>query len=97
MVAIRIGPGQRTTAAPTLRQNRTRMARLGSRPPILLTAVTTAGPSVSAAMTTTSMPIASGIPRDLNIGLRVKCRQNIAPAIVSPEPRITCAVPWNIS
>ena len=73
------------------------MARLGSNAPILAAAVTTAGPRVSAAATTTTMPTATGMPSDLNIGLRVKFRQTIAPAMVSPEPRITCAVPWNIS
>ncbi len=29
-------------------------------------------------------------------GSRVKLRQNVAPAMVRPEPSTTCAVPWNI-
>ena len=43
---------------------------------------------------TTSMPIASGTPSVWKYGSRVKCRQNVAPAMVRPEPRITWAVPW---
>ena len=65
------------------------MARLGSSRPKWVATVTTAGPSVNAASTTTTMPMANGIPSELNIGLRVKCRQNMAPAMVSPDPRIT--------
>ena len=30
-------------------------------------------------------------------GSRVKCRQSVAPAMVSPEASTTCAVPWNMS
>ena len=48
---------------------------------------------VSAAMTATSMPIANGMPRVWKYGSRVKCRQKVAPAMVSPEPRMTWAVP----
>ena len=48
---------------------------------------------VSAAMTATSMPMASGMPRVWKYGSRVKCRQKVAPAMVRPEPRMTCAVP----
>jgi hypothetical protein len=69
----------------------------GGALPAPATGASTAGPSVSAAATTTTMPIASGTPIDWNIGLRVKCRQNIAPAIVRPDPRMTWVVPWNIS
>ena len=52
-----------------------------------------AGAIVSAATTAISMPIASGMPRLWKYGSRVKCRQKVAPAMVRPEPRITCAVP----
>ena len=88
-----MGPGHRTTAAPTLRQNRTRIARLGSSSPKRLTTVITAGPNVNAAKTTTTMPIANGTPRVWNQGSLVKLKQKVAPAIVSPEPSTTCAVP----
>ena len=92
--AARIGAGQRTTAVPTRRHRWVFIFRLGSkifrnRLPIAMTA----GPNVNAANTTTSMPIASGKPSDMKYGNRVKCRQNVAPAMVSPEPRITCEVP----
>ncbi len=61
----RIGPGHRTTAAPSLRQPRTRIARLGSSTrPKRLAIVTTAGPRVSAAKTQVTMPMASGMPSD---------------------------------
>jgi hypothetical protein len=39
-----------------------------------------------------STPIAAGMPRLWKYGMRVKYRQNTAPAMVSPEPRITCDV-----
>ncbi|CKO18265.1 Uncharacterised protein [Mycobacterium tuberculosis] len=59
-----MGPGQRTMAAPTLRQPRTRAIRLGSSslPNRLVTAII-AGPRVSAAATTMTIPIANGTPR----------------------------------
>ena len=60
------GPGQRTIAAPMRRQNRIRMARLGSNSPKWLATVITAGPSVSAATTTTSMPMTAGCPSSWN-------------------------------
>ena len=91
-----MGPGHRTTAVPIRRQPRVRILRLGSRPPRRLATVMTAGPRVSAAATMTTMPIAIGMPSVWKYGSRVKCRQNVAPAIVRPEPRMTCAVPWNI-
>ena len=97
IVAARMGPGQRTTAVPTFRQPRMRMVRLGSSRPNRVATVITAGPRVSAANTTTIMPTASGIPSDRKYGSRVKCRQNVAPAIVKPDPRITWTVPWNMS
>ena len=53
----------------------------------------TAGPSVSAAITATSVPTAHGTPRLWKYGSRVKLRQYIAPAMVSPEPSTTWAVP----
>ena len=52
--------------------------------------------SMTPASTTTTMPIASGTPRVWKYGSRVKLRQNVAPAMVRPEPSTTCAVPWNI-
>nr|CRL53522.1 hypothetical protein CPGR_00801 [Mycolicibacterium fortuitum subsp. fortuitum DSM 46621 = ATCC 6841 = JCM 6387] len=65
MVAIRIGPGQRTTAAPILRQPRVRMARLGSSVlPNRVATVMIAEPRVSATSTTMTMPMASGMPSD---------------------------------
>ena len=42
------------------------------------------------------MPSASGTPNVWKYGSRVKLRQNVAPAIVRPEPTMTCAVPPNI-
>ena len=57
----------------------------------------TAGPSVSAAATTTVMPTANGMPMVWKYGNRVKCRQSVAPAMVIPEASTTCAVPWNMS
>ena len=51
------GPGHRTTAAPTFRQNRTRICRLARGATVI-----TAGPNVSAAKTAITMPIANGMP-----------------------------------
>ena len=56
----------------------------------------TAGPSVSAAKTQTTMPTANGTPSDWKYGRRVKLRQNVAPAMVRPEPNTTWAVPPNM-
>ena len=39
------------------------------------------------------MPTAHGTPKVLKYGIRAKLRQNVAPAIVKPEPRMTWAVP----
>ena len=58
--------------------------------------MTIAAPSVSADTTATTMPTASGTPSDLKYGNRVNDRQNVAPAIVMPEPSTTWAVPWYI-
>ena len=96
MLATRMAPGQRTVAAPTLRHPRTRMSRLGSSRPKRLATVTTDGPNVIATKISTSMPSASGTPNVWKYGSRVKLRQNVAPAIVRPEPTMTCAVPPNI-
>ncbi|CPZ25432.1 Uncharacterised protein [Mycobacteroides abscessus] len=40
---------------------------------------------------------AQGTPNVWKYGMRVKLRQYMAPAIVDPVPKMTCAVPWNIS
>ena len=94
IVATRIGPGHRTTAAPILRQPRTLNARLGSSTlPKRLATVMIAALSVSAAKTPTVMPIASGTPSDWKYGSLVKLRQKVAPAMVRPEPSTTWAVP----
>ena len=58
-----------------------------------LATASTAGPRVNAANTATSKPTAQGTPIVWNHGNRVKLRQYIAPATVSPEPSTTCAVP----
>ena len=63
---------------------RLHLSRLGSNRPKWLATVSRAGAIVSAANTATSMPIASGMPRVWKYGRRVKCRQNVAPAIVRP-------------
>ncbi len=42
-------------------------------------------------------PTANGMPRLWKYGRLVKRRHSVAPAIVRPEPKITCAVPWNMS
>ncbi|CDO08301.1 hypothetical protein BN977_03120 [Mycolicibacterium cosmeticum] len=71
-----------------------RALRLGSN--VLPNRVATemiAGPRVRAQNTSVTMPTANGMPRDWKYGSLVKCRQNVAPAMVIPEPRITCAVP----
>ena len=97
IVPTRMGPGHRTTAAPILRHPRTLIARLGSSTlPNRLATVMIAGPSVSAARTPTVMPIASGTPSDWKYGSLVKLRQNVAPAMVRPEPSTTWAVPPNM-
>ncbi|SKS18614.1 Uncharacterised protein [Mycobacteroides abscessus subsp. abscessus] len=90
MVTARIGPGQRTMAVPTLRQVRFLMVRLDSSSPNFVATSSTAGPMVSDAATTTSMPMAHGTPKDSKYGRRVNFRQNVAPAMVRPDPRITC-------
>ena len=47
--------------------------------------------------TTMVIPIASGMPMVWKYGRRVKCRQNVAPAMVRPDASTTWAVPWNMS
>ena len=91
-----MGPGQRTMAVPMRRQPRVRIVRLGSNRPKWRPMISTAGPRVSAATTATSTPMPAGMPRLWKYGSRVKLRQNTAPAIVRPEPKMTCAVPWYI-
>ena len=88
-LTARIGAGQRTTAVPTRRHSRPGRAPLDSKRPNRLLTTRTAGPKLSAAATTTSMPIATGTPIVVNQGSRVKLRQNAAPAIVRPEPNTT--------
>ena len=75
-LTARIGAGQRTTAVPTRRHSRPLLAaRLDSKRWKRLPTKTTAGPSVSPANTTTSIPIATGAPMVLNQGSRAKLRQ----------------------
>src|ERR1700739_4403668 len=88
-LATRIGAGQRTTAVATRRHTRPRAARLDSKRPKRLPTKRTAGPSVTAAATKTSIPIATGAPIVVKYGRRAKLRQDVAPAIVRPEPKIT--------
>ena len=64
---------------------------------LLLITTSTAGARVSEAISDTSTPIAAGMPRLWKYGNRVKDRQNTAPAMVSPEPSITCDVPRYMS
>ena len=45
--------------------------------------------SVTATATATSNPTAQGSPIDWKMGIRVKLRHSIAPAIVNPEPKTT--------
>src|ERR1700752_901163 len=93
-VTTMIGLGQRTTAVPTLRQPRVESARFGSNRPTLDPTTTTAGASVSAANTITNSAIAQGNPMVWKYGSRVALRHSKAPAMVRPEPRITCETPW---
>ena len=53
----------------------------------------TAGANVNDAASATSTPSAAGMPRLWKYGSLVKYRQATAPAIVRPEPRMTCVVP----
>ncbi|CPU58220.1 Uncharacterised protein [Mycobacteroides abscessus] len=73
------------------------MARLGSNNPNLLPMVISEGPTVRATATAVRTATAQGTPNVWKYGMRVKLRQYIAPAIVDPVPKMTCAVPWNIS
>ena len=96
-LTARIGTGQRTTAVPTRRHRRPLLAAtLDSKRPNLLPKKTMAGPSVTPASTTTSMPIATGAPMVLNQGSRAKLRQYVAPAMVRPDPSTTGATPRNV-
>lgn len=52
-----------------------------------------AGASVSAAAMITKTEIAQGKPMVLKYGSVVKLRHMVAPAIVKPEPRMTCETP----
>ena len=72
------------------------MLRFGSKRPKRLPMTITAGPRVSAAMTATKVPTAQGTPMVWKYGSRVKVRHSIAPAMVSPDPSTTWAVPRNI-
>ena len=93
MVPTRIGPGHRTIAVPIRRHPRVRIARAGSNRPKWRPMLSTAGARVSAASNATDTPIAAGTPRLWKYGSRVKVRQNTAPAMVNPEPRMMCDVP----
>ncbi len=53
----------------------------------------TAGTSVSATATATSMPTAQGTPMVWKYGIRQKLRQKVAPAIVRPDASTTWATP----
>src|SRR3954466_3128666 len=96
-LATNTGAGQRTTAVPTLRQNRLWGGRLDSYRPARLPRYNTAGPSVTAMATTTTMPIATGAPMVAKYGSRVKLRQYVAPAIVRPDPTMTGATDVNVA
>ncbi|SHT58374.1 Uncharacterised protein [Mycobacteroides abscessus subsp. abscessus] len=65
--------------------------RFGSNRPKRLPTAMTAGTSVMATATATTMPTAVATPSVWYTGNRVKCRQRTAPAIVRPEPRTTLA------
>ena len=52
-----------------------------------------AGTSVRATATATRIPNAQGTPKGWKKGRRVKLRQKIAPAIVTPEAKTTLATP----
>ena len=93
IVATRMGPGQRTMAVPMRRQPRVRIGRAGSNRPKWRPMLSSAGARVSAATSATRTPIAAGMPRLWKYGSRVKVRQNTAPAIVRPEPKMMCEVP----
>ena len=86
--AANIGPGQRTVAVPMRRHPRVLIIRLGSSRPNRVPTTTTAGAAVSAPATTTSSPKADGMPSALKYDRRAKWRQKVAPAIVSPEPKM---------
>ena len=86
-----MGAGQRTMAVPTRRHRRNPIARLGSNSPKPLPSFNTAGTSVRATATATSIPTVHGTPMVWKIGIRVKLKHSIAPAIVKPEPRTTGA------
>jgi hypothetical protein len=96
VLTAKIGAGQRTTAVPTRRHSRPLTARFFSKRPTLLPTKITAGPSVSPAKTTTSIPIATGAPMVLNHGSRAKLRQYVAPAMVRPDPSTTGATLRNV-
>ena len=93
MVTSRIGPGQRTIAVPIRRHRCVLIWRLGSSSPKCRPMTSMAGASVRAATTAIRTPDAAGTPRLWKYGSRVKVRQNTAPAIVRPEPKMICAVP----
>lgn len=92
-VTTMIGLGQRTTAVPTLRQPRTSIARLGSNRPNREPTARIAGARVSAANTMTTIAIAQGNPMVWKYGNRAAVRHRQAPAMVRPEPRMTCETP----
>src|SRR5262245_10205432 len=92
-VATMIGFGQRTTTVPTLRQPRVDSSRLGSSSPNRDPTTSIAGARVSAAATTTNSEIAQGSAILVKYGSVVNDRHIHAPAIVNPEPRMTCQTP----
>ena len=96
IVATRMGTGQRTMAVPMRRQPWVRIGRLGSNRPKWRPMTSKAGARVNAATTATRTPIPAGMPRLWKYGSRVKVRHSTAPAIVRPEPKMMCAVPWYI-
>src|ERR1700752_5499589 len=91
-LATRIGGGHRPPGVPPRRHSPPPLAaRLASNRPNRLPTKRTAGPSVIAAATKTSIPIATGAPIVVKYGSRAKLRQYVAPAIVRPGPTITGA------
>jgi hypothetical protein len=91
-----MGAGHRTIAVPIRRQRRLSVVRFGSHSPKRLATARTAGTSVIATATATSNPTAQGTPIDWKMGMRVKLRHSIAPAIVNPEPKTTGATLRNV-
>ena len=95
VAAARMGLGHRTVAVPTCASPLVFIIRLGSSRPNRLPTTRIARATVMAAATTMIRGQRRRVGQRVEIGQPGQPRVSMAPAIVSPDPRMTCPTPWN--